>query len=273
MPTSLPQVFSLELVLATSHICGRWPERGFKMKRTVALGSGYLAASILLLILMVDLGLAGEYGFKIEGKQEAVVAFALEPAGPESIKGSGFLLDDVGHIVTTCGVLNGNYSKVCVKANGGGKYFIKKLVAKDENLDLVKVLLDMPKDRLPRLSFSEALPGLDDSLFVLGSRDGKEQIMSEGVVSALHFMPDGKKLIEITAPVYEGCCGGPVINTKGQVIGVSSPKAVGGKTIHFVIPIRYVNDLGKKNLAWSWEKHYARDKRLLGNLVPAEWAR
>jgi S1-C subfamily serine protease len=236
------------------------------MKRAIV---GFFAAAVLSLLLLANVSLAGEFEFKIAEKRDAIVAFAPGSGGHERHKGSGFLLDDIGHVVTTCGVLNGDYSKVCVRANGGGSYSIKKLIAKDENLNLVKVLLEVPRDRLLRLGFSEVLSSLDEPLFVLGS-DENEQMITRGAVSAMHLMPDGRKMIEITAPPHEACCCGPVVNTRGQVIGVSSPRSVGGRTMHTVIPIRYVKELGKKP-AWGWEKMHARDVRSLGNVIPVEW--
>ncbi|RJR30469.1 MAG: serine protease [Desulfobacteraceae bacterium] len=220
--------------------------------------------------------LAGGYDFDLKVKHQAVLAFAPEPkstdvkSGP--IKGSGFLMDDIGHLVTSYRVLRENSPQFSFKAYGGGRYSIKKVVARDETLDLAKVLLDVSRERPPRLEISEPLPGLGERLLVLGTRDDRDGVVAEGLVSAIHFMPDGKKMIEITAPVAQGCCGGPVINMNGQVIGVSSPKVIGGRTIHLAIPIRYARELGNRNnFPWQWAKRSAGDMKSLSNVVPVEW--
>lgn len=239
------------------------------MKRTTVLRSGCFAVFILL--YLAAFCLAGGFDFNLEGKQEAVLAFVLEPGGAGSTSGSGFLMDDSGHLLTSSQVFKGDSTNVSVRAYGGGKYPIKRVVARDESLDLVKVLLDIPRERPPRLDISEALPTLGERLLVLGSRNGEDRIVGEGLVSAIHVMPDGKKLIEMTSPVQQGCCGGPVINMRGQVIGVSSPKTIAGKTRHLAIPIRYAKELGtRNNFPWYWANLRASGMKSLSNVIPVE---
>jgi S1-C subfamily serine protease len=59
-----------------------------------------------------------------------------------------------------------------------------------------------------------------DSVYAVGNPQGLEGTFSQGIISSVREL-GSKKLLQITAPISPGSSGGPVLNEKGEVIGVS----------------------------------------------------
>jgi S1-C subfamily serine protease len=162
-------------------------------------------------------------------------------------QGSGFVYDKLGHIVTNYHVLQGGTS-VDVRFLDGNSYSAI-LLGKDPYSDLAVVQLDPSALYTQRLV---ALPlGNSSSLRVgqhvvaIGNPYGYTGTMTEGIVSQLNLViPDPKRgsyqygMIQIDVPITHGNSGGPLLNLKGQVVGVTSGGSTyaGANFINFAIP-------------------------------------
>jgi S1-C subfamily serine protease len=83
---------------------------------------------------------------------------------------------------------------------------------------------------------------IGDTVYVAGNPEGYVGTFSPGIVSALR----GIDYIQITAPISPGSSGGPVMNQRGEVIGVASLFHGEGQNLNFAIPIsKLVSLLGK----------------------------
>ena len=69
-----------------------------------------------------------------------------------------------------------------------------------------------------------------------------EGTFSHGIVSSIREVGTDR-LLQITAPISPGSSGGPVLNGKGEVIGVSVATFRGGQNLNFAIPSKYLNQL------------------------------
>ena len=84
-----------------------------------------------------------------------------------------------------------------------------------------------------------------DSIYVVGNPQGLEGTFSQGIVSSIREV-GSDKLLQITAPISPGSSGGPVLNEKGEVIGVSVATFTGGQNLNFAIPSKYLSILLSK---------------------------
>jgi len=70
-----------------------------------------------------------------------------------------------------------------------------------------------------------------------------EKTVSDGIVSAIREVPGYGKLIQITAPISPGSSGSPVLNMKGEVIGIATFQFIEGQNLNFAIPSEKITSL------------------------------
>jgi hypothetical protein len=110
-----------------------------------------------------------------------------------------------------------------------------EVVASDEEHDLA--LLKLERTGLPPVTFgsSEALKsGVD--VAAVGAPFGLENSVTKGVVSNPSQEVNGKRFLQISAQLNPGNSGGPVINGKGEVVGIANAIVKGGEGVGFAIP-------------------------------------
>jgi hypothetical protein len=97
---------------------------------------------------------------------------------------------------------------------------------------------------------------------VIGSPFGLEQTVTDGIVSAVRASSEfGGTVIQITAPISPGSSGSPVINMKGQVIGVATFQIVKGQNLNFAIPAeKQLSKLEKSKTLAEWGLETAAKK-------------
>ncbi len=190
----------------------------------------------------------------------AVVILTYDKEGKILGQGSGFFISKKGDVITNRHVLQGA-SRAEVKTAEGKVYSITRVVAEDKEGDLIQVSVDIPPKAVHPLSVSTFLPEVGERVIVIGSPLGLERTVSDGIVSAVREIPDFGKIIQITAPVSSGSSGSPVINMKGEVIGVATFLIVEGQNLNFAIPGERVAKLapGKGQTLAEWKAGGAKE--------------
>lgn len=169
-----------------------------------------------------------------------------EPSGrahPMSL-GSGFLISDDGYILTNNHVVEGADSIIVRLSDRSEK--TAELIGSDKRSDLA--LLKIEADRkLPvvRMGDSETVqPG--EWVAAIGSPFNFEYSITKGIVSALNRnLPNGSYVpfIQTDVPINPGNSGGPLLNMKGEVIGINSQiytRSGGFMGLSFAIPSEHV---------------------------------
>ncbi len=152
--------------------------------------------------------------------------------------GSGFIIDKEGYIVTNNHVVE-NADKIKVKLNNG-KEFEAEIVGRDPNTDLALIKIKSWRN-LPvaKLGDSDALK-VGQWVVAIGSPFGLEHTITAGIVSAKgRVIGSGPydDFIQTDASINPGNSGGPLINMKGEVVGINTAIIAGGQGIGFAIPI------------------------------------
>lgn len=183
-----------------------------------------------------------------------VVILTYDKEGKAMGQGSGFFINQDGDVITNRHVIQGA-KRVEVKTAGGKVYPVKKVVAEDKEGDLIRVSTDIPVKAVKPLPVSAFVPNVGEKIIVIGSPLGLEQTVSDGIVSAVREIPSFGKIIQITAPISEGSSGSPVVNMKGEVVGVATFLMVKGQNLNFAIPGERVSMLkpGKGQTIAEWE--------------------
>jgi tetratricopeptide (TPR) repeat protein len=174
--------------------------------------------------------------------------------------GTGFFINDKGHLITNHHVLEGAYAAT-VKTRDGESYPVVSVLADNESVDLIQLAVDIPAERRHWLQIAETPPEIADQVVVVGSPLGLEQTVSEGIVSAIRDVPDVGTIFQFSAPISSGSSGSPVVNRYGQVVGIVSFQSRIGQNLNFALASDNLLKLEQTETALSVaEWTYARIK-------------
>jgi S1-C subfamily serine protease len=163
--------------------------------------------------------------------------------GPQS-QGSGFVYDEEGHLITNQHVVAGAQSLTVRFADGTTRR--GRIVGTDPSTDLAVVEVDAPASALTPLPLGDSSEvRVGDSVVALGSPFGLEGTITSGIVSALHRQMTAPNNFTITdsiqtdAAINHGNSGGPLLDSRGRVIGVNAQiesDSGGNDGVGFAIP-------------------------------------
>lgn len=177
----------------------------------------------------------------------AVMLLVVSDAnGKEIATGTGFLVSSDGKLITNFHVIEKAVSAVA-KAENGGLFPVEGVLASDPKNDLV--LLKLRAKDQPFLSLGDSEKAeAGTRIAVIGSPLGLEGTLSEGIVSAKRELMGGIRRLQITAAISSGSSGSPVMDAKGDVIGVAAASRRGGQALNFAVPVEFAEVLlGKTN--------------------------
>lgn len=149
----------------------------------------------------------------------------------ESRLGSGFVYDDNGHIITNHHVVSGGGNRLDVTFPDGVVYRAS-LIGSDPSADIAVLYVeDVSKEKLLPLSLADSSKvRVGEHVAAIGNPFGLSGSMSTGIVSGVgrqipaqddegFTIPD---IIQTDAPINPGNSGGPLLNIRGEVIGINS---------------------------------------------------
>ncbi len=171
----------------------------------------------------------------------STVLLVIEDANGQPLSlGSGFFVKD-DQIATNLHVVEGaarGYAKLVGKET---KFNIEGYTAIDEKRDLIILKVAAFGTQAISLGNSD-FAQVGETVYAVGNPRGLEGTFSQGIISSIR--PVGNdKLIQMTAPLSPGSSGGPVLNRRGEVIGVSVLTIRDGQNLNFAIPSNYLKNL------------------------------
>jgi hypothetical protein len=164
-----------------------------------------------------------------------VVILTYNKEGKNLGQGSGFFFNKEGDVITNSHVLQ-EASRAVIQTTEGREYSVKKVLVEDKEGDLIRISVDIPREAVRPLPVTTRLPDVGERIIVIGTPLGLDKTVSDGIVSAVREIPAFGSIIQVTAPISPGSSGSPVINMKGEVIGIATFFVVAGQNLNFAIP-------------------------------------
>src|SRR5579872_455343 len=162
--------------------------------------------------------------------------------------GSGFIVDKNGYIVTNNHVVE-NATKIRVRLHGDPADYRGRLIGTDYETDLAVIKIDTHNPLQPvNIANSDSVQ-VGDWAVAIGSPFGLEATVTAGIVSAVGRSPAQlgartfQHFIQTDAAINPGNSGGPLLNIRGEVIGVNTMIATSGRGsegVGFALPVNMV---------------------------------
>lgn len=191
---------------------------------------------------VVQVSVTGKRGEDLDGWMP------LGPSAPMRGEGTGFIIHADGYLVTNNHVID-RAEQISVRT-AADKVYPARVVGRDPRADLALLKIDAA-EKLPTapLGDSAALePG--EWVVAIGNPFGLSHTVTAGIVSATgrsDVHPGGRQIyasfIQTDASINPGNSGGPLVNVRGEVIGVNTAIAGQGTGIGFAIPSNMVKTL------------------------------
>jgi len=163
------------------------------------------------------------------------------PQQPREATGSGFIVDPKGYIITNNHVVDGA-DKIKVKIAGDSNEYRARVIGVDVETDLAVIKIDAGRV-LPacKIGNSDAVQ-VGDWAVAIGSPFGLEASVTAGIVSAKgrEVGEQFQNFIQTDAAINPGNSGGPLLNIRGEVIGINSAIATrtgGYQGVGFALPV------------------------------------
>jgi V8-like Glu-specific endopeptidase len=172
-----------------------------------------------------------------------VSIYGLDESKKRGKLGTGFVIDDKGTVITNYHVIR-NIVQGIVRTKNDQEYFIKGVLAVSQAHDLAMLAIDIPEYSIKPLKLSRNSVQEGEKIFVIGNPVGKENTVSDGIISA----QEREGVIQFTAPISPGSSGGPVLNLKGEVVCVVVALTRGAQNLNMCIPVEHVANLSPGNL-------------------------
>lgn len=182
--------------------------------------------------------------------------FALSPSQNRvNGMGTGIIIDPRGYIVTNYHVVE-DVNSIRVRL-ADGSVSPARVVARDNESDLALIKIDVknPLTVMPLGTATDLMVG--ETVVAIGNAYGYDHTVSVGVVSALsrdvtlNKEISYKGLIQTDAAINPGNSGGPLLNIRGELIGVNVAIRAGAQNIGFAIPVDNMLKVGAELISGS----------------------
>ena len=173
--------------------------------------------------------------------------------------GSGFIINNNGTILTNAHVVAGA-EKVTVTLKDG-RTFEGRVMGRDSVTDVAVVKVDAQNLPIVKVGDSQALqPG--ETAIAIGNPLGLDNTVTEGIISATGRssgqvgIPDQRvNFIQTDAAINPGNSGGPLLNQRGEVIGINTAIIQGAQGLGFAIPINTAQRISDQLIASGKVEH------------------
>ena len=171
---------------------------------------------------------------KLFDKNRKFVVLIYTQDNESTYQGSGFIISKNGICVSNYHVFEGTSQGMeQIKLFDGKVYKISEVLEKSKQDDYIIFRLKNYKN-FTSLKVASESPAIGSNVFAIGNPKGLEHTLSNGIISQYRAE---NKLIQTTTEITNGSSGGPLFNSKGEVIGITTA-GKGEANLNFCINIQ-----------------------------------
>ncbi|MBM4273910.1 MAG: tetratricopeptide repeat protein [Deltaproteobacteria bacterium] len=173
--------------------------------------------------------------------------------------GSGYFVSPEGRFLTAWQVLLGA-SRAMVMTAEGKEYPVQIVVAGNGKTGLLLGMAGPLPGPPPHLTLAKQMPQVGERVIALGATGKTHPLVGEGVVSSILEFPDHGKVIHISVPITSKSWGGPVVNDKGEALGVAISGTLSGQKYNFALPAMTLAELKETPQAFPyWAQAHSKE--------------
>lgn len=177
---------------------------------------------------------------KIKPSVVAVVIF--DRKNQQIAQGSGFFIA-ANRVITNRHVIE-DADHALIKTHDGGAFVVQGVLAASEEDDLALLQINVPANiSIYPLPLKTEPPEEGEQVLVIGNPLGLEGTISDGLISSIRELEKSKTILQITAPISPGSSGSPVIDLRGEVVGIATSQLSKGQNLNFAMPSARIADL------------------------------
>jgi len=184
-------------------------------------------------ISMIKADTSSDFSGIIENSVNSVVSVRTDVS-----QGTGFIITSDGYVVTNAHVLSGAHYVNAITSDMETKPM--ELIGYDSNIDIALLKINGNYPHLELGNSDNVKVG--EKVIAIGNPLGLSFSVTEGIVSGIDRVGENNLpyYIQTDAALNPGNSGGPLINTKGEVIGINNFKISGGENLGFALESNYI---------------------------------
>lgn len=175
---------------------------------------------------------------ELYNKYKSSVFIIYTSDGVDGYQGTGFFISKSGIAISNYHVFKGTSKGLeVIETSNGHKLDIEKVLTKNDENDYIifKVRLSGYNINNPiPISFQE--PQIGDDVFAIGNPRGLESTLSKGIISGFR---EKSHYIQTTTEITHGSSGGPLLNMRGEVVGITTA-GLGEANLNFAVNINHL---------------------------------
>jgi tetratricopeptide (TPR) repeat protein len=164
--------------------------------------------------------------------------------------GCGFFINRQGHVITSRHILaetgwpdiQASEALINVRTKDGKHYGLKKILADFKDMDLLVFSIYMPQYTPDFIQLTKTTTKLNEPIIVVGGNSGPQNL-SNGIISGFGRLLEMESTPQITASILPTFQGGPVVNSRGELVGVARSQQTENQKLIYATPVHKIVDL------------------------------
>jgi S1-C subfamily serine protease len=174
-------------------------------------------------------------------KRAVVIVTTDDDHGKPLRQGSGFFITP-DRIVTNLHVIS-HASEIRIQTFAGKIFTVQTVIATDGSSDLALLQMEAPCPNVTTLQVEDESPTEGESIILVSNPQGSHWKVIHGRVGRMWQFESIGRRMQITAGIFPGSSGGPVLNQQGHVVGIAVMRMSSADDLNFAVPAESLKTL------------------------------